>query len=102
FIILVIVTIKIEFDSINNAQKTEEKKYELIDEIQDIMTNIDTVITSNTNKREIKNIKQKKNEIKDVVSSSEIKFVNNTINLQMYNIIAMLAINYLSYDLYAN
>jgi ABC-type multidrug transport system fused ATPase/permease subunit len=99
-IVMMLVTMKLEYDSIYNAQKTEESYNELYDEIHEIMINIDTVITSNTRENEMTNVGNVGTKTYELACISELNNSNTTYGLQTFSIVTMLGINYMSYSLY--
>lgn len=99
-IIMVMVTTKLEFDSVENAYKTEEASNDLYDEIHEIMANIDSVITSDTKDFEMKNVRTVSDKNYKLSCISENNNSNTTYGLQVSSMIAMLGINYISYNLY--
>lgn len=101
-IMLLLITIKLEYSSINNAQKAEECANDLYDELHEILTNVDTVITSNTQNKELDNMNLAKGKTIKCNYITEIGNVNTTYSLQAISIIAILSINYYSYKLYSN
>lgn len=99
-IMMILVTTKLEMDSINNAYKTEESTNDLYDEIHEIMANIDTVITSNTKEYEMKNVKKIGSKTYELGCISDLNNTNTTYGLQGLSVVAMLGINYMSYNMY--
>jgi len=99
-IILIIATMKLEHSSINAAYNAETSTNDLYDNVHETMTNIDTVITSDTKKKELDNINVMKNKTYKLTYISEIKNGNTTYGLQILSLIAMVGINYMSYSLY--
>lgn len=99
-VVMMMVTTKLEFDSIGNAYRTEEASNNLFDEIHEVMTNIDSVITANTKEFEMKNIATRGDQTYELSCISELNNSNTTYGLQAISIVAMLGINYMSYRLY--
>jgi ABC-type bacteriocin/lantibiotic exporter with double-glycine peptidase domain len=99
-IMMILVTTKLEIDSINNAYKTEESTNDLYDEIHEVMANIDTVITSNTKEFEMKNVKKFGTKTYELGCISDLNNTNTTYGLQALSVVAMLGINYMSYNMY--
>ena len=100
-VVMMLVTTKLEIDSIGNAYNTEESSNNLFDEIHEIMTNIDSVITSDTKDFEMKNVDNKGGKTYELSCISELNNNNTTYGLQAISIVAMLGINYMAYRLYA-
>lgn len=100
FIIMIFVTAKLEFNSVDRAYDTESSAQIFYDEIHEIMTNIDSVITSNTQDDELRRINDVKNKTFDLACISNLNNSNTTYGLQAISIVAMLGINYLAYRMY--
>lgn len=100
-VVMMIVTTKLEFDSIGNAYNTEEASNNLFDEIHEVMTNIDSVITADTKDFEMKNVDAMGQKTYELSCISELNNSNTTYGLQAISIVAMMGINYLSYRLYS-
>lgn len=99
-IIMIIVTTKLELESVGHAYNTESSINVMYDEIHEIMTNIDSILTSNTHDLEIKNLETVKNQTYNLTRTGNIHNSNTTYGLQAFGIGAMLGVNYLSYRLY--
>jgi len=99
-LILMIVTIILEHGSIHDAYEAEKSTNDLYDDVHEIMTNIDTVVTSDTKKKELENIDIMKNKTYDLAYISEITNGNTTYGLQIISLLTVIGINYLSYNLY--
>lgn len=101
-ITMICVTTKLEIDSIGYANTTEYSINELYDTIHEIMTNMDSILTSNTKEYEIKNVNNAKMKTYKLASGSGLNNNNTTYGLQIISIFSMLSINYLSYKLYSS
>jgi ABC-type multidrug transport system fused ATPase/permease subunit len=101
-IVLMLLTAKLEFDSVNKAHQAEEYNNILYDEIHEIMTNIDTVVTSDTKTKEMVNITEVMKTTYDKTYTSEFNNITTTYGLQLLSLVAIMFMNYLSYDLYTN
>lgn len=99
-IILMLVTTKLEFDSISHAYATEDSSNVLYDEIHEIMSNMDSIITSDTKDTEIKNVLTLKDKTYNLACRSQFSNSITTYGLQMFSIVSMLGINYIAYRLY--
>lgn len=99
-IVMMIITTKLELDSIKQAHEAELYNGELFDEIDNVLANIDTVITSNTQKYELNNIDKKRQNAYKMINMGKLNNTNTTYSLYMINISFILGINYLSYRLY--
>jgi subfamily B ATP-binding cassette protein MsbA len=100
-IMMMLITTKLEIDSIGNAYNTEAASNNLFDEIHEVMTNIDSVITANTKDFEMQNVDMKCQQTYAMSCISEFNNSNTTYGLQVISISAMIGINYMSYKLYS-
>jgi len=100
--VMIIITIRLEFNSINYAYETEHYVNKLYDNINEVMTNMDSIVTSNTKEYELKNIRSAKIDTYDMASTSCINNNNTTYGLQIVSLFTMLSINFMSYKLYSN
>lgn len=98
--ILILVTMKLEKSSVTEAYNAEKAHNELHDDIHEVMTNIDTVVTSDTKKKEMQNIDKMKKKTYELSYISEIKNGKTTYGLEIISLIAVVGINYMSYNLY--
>lgn len=99
-IVLMAITITYEYNSINHAYDTEMSINDFYDEINEVIVNIDSVVTSDTKTKEMNNIDSVKDDAIEKYFASEVNNINTTYGLQFLSIISMVSINYLSYDLY--
>lgn len=99
-LVLMLVTLKLEFDSIEYAYDTEDSSNVLFDEIHEILSNVDTVITSNTKDTELKRVEKVKTNTYKLSMNSQVSNNNSTYGLQFLSLGAMLGINYIAYKLY--
>ena len=99
---MVFITTQLELNSIDNAYKTEEASNTLFDEIHEVITNIDSVITGNTKDYEIENVEKKKDNTYLLSCISESNNINTTYGLQLISLISMLGLNFIAYMLYTN
>lgn len=99
-IALIIITTKLEFDSIEEAYIAEEIDGELYDNIHDILTNIDSVITSDTKDKELKNINDASKKTYDALYKSNKSNNDTTHGLLILLLLTMIGINFMSYNLY--
>lgn len=100
FIVMMLITMKLEFSSIDHAYNTENSTNAIYDEIHEIITNMDTVITSNTQEEEMKKVKAAKDKTYELACISTVHTNSTTYGLQAISIVAMLGINYLAYRMY--
>lgn len=101
-LVLIIITTKLEINSINSAFNTEHSVNKLYDNIHEVMVNMDSIVTSNTKKYELKNVNNAKIDTYILASDSGINNNNTTYGLQIVSLLTMGFINYLSYKLYSN
>jgi len=101
-IIFVIITINFELHNINETYHTEESINELFEDLHDILINVDTVITSDAKKKEMKNICVSKEKTFNRSHSSALTNINVSYGLEIFNMLVTLGINYLAYRLYIN
>jgi len=99
-VFLMIITVKVEYDNLGDAYKAEESVNDLYDEIHEIMTNLDTVVTSNTKEKEMKNIKLARNTTHSLFVHGEVTNNTSTYGLQLLSIGIVLSMNYMAYRLY--
>jgi ABC-type multidrug transport system fused ATPase/permease subunit len=99
-VFLMLMTIKVEYDNLGDAYKAEESVNDLYDEIHEIMTNLDTVVTSNTKEKEMKNIKLARNTTHSLFVHGEVTNNTSTYGLQLLSIGIIVSMNYMAYRLY--
>lgn len=99
--VMIIITIRLELNSINYAYETEHYINKLYDNINEVMTNMDSIVTSNTKEYELKNIRNAKIDTYDMASTSCVNNNNTTYGLQIVSLFTMLSINFMSYKLYS-
>lgn len=99
-IVLGIITIQLEISSVKHAFNTENAGNDLFDSIHEVMLNMDSVITSNTQKKEMNNINVAKEELYKYSCKSNVNNNTTTYGLQAFSVILVLGINYLAYKLY--
>jgi ABC-type multidrug transport system fused ATPase/permease subunit len=100
FIVLMMVTAKLEFDSIDHAYNMENSTNVIYDEIHEIISNIDSVITSNTQEESMEYVKNANDKTYELASINNLHNNNTTYGLQVISIVAILGINYLAYRMY--
>lgn len=99
-IVLGIITIQLEISSVKHAFNTENAGNDLFDSIHEVMLNMDSVITSNTQKKEMNNINVAKEELYKYSCKSNVNNNTTTYGLQAFSVMIVLGINYLAYKLY--
>lgn len=98
--LFILLNVKLEKKCINISQEHEQNIDKLYDEIQDIMVNSDTIITSNTKNKEIKNIKKFCNSCSDKHEESEIINSEVTLGLSVLSMMFMFAIDGIAVKLF--
>jgi ABC-type multidrug transport system fused ATPase/permease subunit len=98
--IFIIITLYIQSKSINAACENEDAINEFYDNIQDIMINADTVITSNTKQKEIDNINENSKNVKMKYSKSEKKAAENTFILHILSMVIIVILDGIAIKLY--
>lgn len=87
-IILFIITINIERHSVNASYENEDAMNLFYDNIQDVITNADTVITSNSIMKELNNINIEKSDIIDKYARSDVLASEAAYELHMISLLA--------------
>lgn len=91
--LFIMLNVKMESNCINISRQHENKIDKLYDEIQDLMSNHDTVITSNTKNKELSNISKHEKECCIKHTASEMKGGEITFNLSSLSLLLMMAID---------
>ena len=99
-LLLIFLTIDLESRNLQDTFKTEESENGLYDELHEIMSNMDTIITSLTKENELDNIKKKENETYHLSKNADLNNGTATYGLQLISMISVIGINYISYLLY--
>jgi ABC-type multidrug transport system fused ATPase/permease subunit len=99
-LLLIFLTIDLESRNLQDTFKTEESENGLYDELHEIMSNMDTIITSLTKEKELDNIKKKENETYHLSKNADLNNGTATYGLQLISMISVIGINYISYLLY--
>src|SRR5690606_23958838 len=66
------ITFKVQKESVLMAHQNETTLNELYDNVQDVLINLDTVVTSNTKEHEMKNISQEASKSAEVYKNTEL------------------------------
>lgn len=98
--IFIIMTMYIQSKSINAACENEDALNEFYDNIQDVMINADTVITSNTKQKEIDYIDANSKDVKTKYSTSEKKAAENTFILHILSLVITVCLDGIAIKLY--
>ncbi len=97
---ILLITIVYETQNVKHANNTEKTINIFYDEIHEMMTNIDTIITSNTQKYEINNFKNIASKTYELECKRDSYNILLTYGLQLFTGLSMLGIDYISYNLY--
>lgn len=87
-------------NSVDVASDNEKYVNKYYDNIQDVVTNSDLVISSNTTKEEIKNLAKYKNDLYGTYSYSETITSENNFGLRLINVITVMLIDSFAIYLY--
>lgn len=98
--LFIMFNIKLEKECINISREHEQNIDKFYDEIQDAMINSDTIITSNTKNKEIKNIEIFGDKCCDKHEESEILNSEVTLGLSVLSMIFMFVIDGVAVKLY--
>lgn len=84
------ITFKVQKESVLMAHQNETTLNELYDNVQDVLINLDTVVTSNTKEHEMKNISQEASKSAEVYKNTELEISNATLSLHLMSIVIFL------------
>jgi len=99
-IMLILVTTKLEYDNVFATHEAEKSMNGMYDEIHEILSNIDTIITSNTEAKEKEGIKKIKENAYRLSAFAKSATADTTSQMQSGSLMIVIIINYLSYRLY--
>jgi len=99
-IFLILLTTDLESRNLQDTFKTEEAENVLYDELHEIVSNMDTVITTLTKEKELNNIKKREDETYILSKISDLNNGTATYGLQLISMVSVIGINYISYMLY--
>jgi len=97
---MILLTIYIESNTLESVYTSEKSLDEMYDYVHEIILNLDSIITSNTNETEINNLKKKSDITYEKVVCSELVNYNISYFLYILSICAMLLINYMAYRMH--
>jgi len=97
---LIMITIYVESTTMESAYLSEKSVDEMYEFVHEIVLNMDSIITSNTNKKEMDGLKKKSEETFDDMNNCDTKTYNTSYFLYLISIIAMMVINYTAYLLF--
>lgn len=98
--IFMYVTVTFEYETVNSSYENEDEINLFYDNIQDIISNYDTVITSGEINNELIKLDQKKDTVKYKYTDSEIVSTKSTFKLHMSSLITTIILNAMSFKLY--
>jgi ABC-type multidrug transport system fused ATPase/permease subunit len=98
--IFLLITLFYQKNSVQAACDNENAINMLYDNIQDVMINADTVITSNTKDKEMKNLDKDAEFVKNKYIKSEVKAAENTFGLHLLSLITTLILDGLAIKMY--
>ena len=101
-ICLILITTKLEYDNVFATHDAEKSMNGLFDEIHEILSNIDTIVTSNTEQKERESIENIKKEVYKISSYAKNSTSITTSEMQFGSFIIAVMICYYSYYLYVN
>jgi ABC-type multidrug transport system fused ATPase/permease subunit len=100
--IFILTTLYFQKSSVQAACDNEDAINMFYDNIQDVMINSDTVITSNTKNKEMENLNIDGEYVKDKYITSEIKAAENTFGLHIFAVIVTLVLDAIAIKMYTN
>ena len=101
-IIFLYITITFETYTVHASYENEDKINLFYDNIQDIISNYDTVITSGETFNELEKIERMKYEVKNKYSISELQSTTSAFYLHIISLITIIILNGMSFRLYSN
>jgi ATP-binding cassette subfamily C protein LapB len=99
-IMLILITTKLEYDNVFATHEAEKSMNGMYDEIHEILSNIDTIITSNTEAKEKEGIEKIKENAYRLSAFAKGATADTTSQMQSGSLMIVIIINYLSYRLY--
>lgn len=97
---LVLTTIYVESNTMETAYQSEKSVDEMYECVHEIVLNLDQIITSNTNKKEMIDLKKRSDDTYEKINSCDMTNYNISYFLYIISIIAMMVINYMAYLLF--
>ena len=98
--VFLLITMYFQQRSIQAACDNEDAINMFYDNIQDIMINSDTVITSNTKNKEMKNLSNDGEIVKNKYVKSEVKAAENTFGLHIFGMFITLLLDAIAIKMY--
>lgn len=99
-LIFMYVTVTFEYETVNSSYENEDEINLFYDNIQDIISNYDTVITSGEIDNELIKLNQKKDTVKYKYTGSELVSTESTFKLHITSLITTIILNAMSFKLY--
>jgi len=98
--IFMYITFMFEKETVKSSYENEDEINIFYDNIQDIVSNYDTVITSNEINNETIKVENNKNEVKYKYSQSELVATGSSFKLHILSLIVTMILNAMSFKLY--
>ena len=98
--IFMYITFTFESQSIKTSYTNENSIDKFYDDIQDIISNYDTVITSNTHNWEMKNLNINELNVREKYISSELYSSSSSFKLHVVSLVTTILLNGLSFKMY--
>lgn len=99
-VIFMYITVTFEYDTVNSSYENEDEINLFYDNIQDIISNYDTVITSGGVDKELEKLEQNKDTVKYKYTGSELVSTGSTFKLHITSLITTIILNAMSFKLY--
>lgn len=99
-LIFMYITVTFEYDTVNSSYENEDEINLFYDNIQDIISNYDTVITSGEIQNELTKLEHKKDSVKYKYTGSELVSTGSTFKLHITSLITTIILNAMSFKLY--
>lgn len=100
--VLIIITAQLEADTIDNVYKSEKANLDMYEDIHDVLNNIDTIVLSDTKKKEMTNIANTIDIAYKAGHKAEKNNIDTSYLLLFLTLAVILGINYITYRLYKN
>lgn len=99
-VIFMYITLNFQYETIKVAYQNEDEINIFYDNIQDVISNYDTVITSGAIDNELVKLEENKNIVKYKYTESELVSTGSTFKLHMASLITTLILNGMSFKMY--
>lgn len=94
------ITLTYELNTVNSSYENEDEINLFYDKIQDVISNYDTVVTSNEIINELEKLKQNKNNVKETYTNTELISTESTFSLHITSLLCAVILSGLSIKLY--